>query len=65
MMSLYNLCIGVVSDKIGLFVPRLITNAIFAAGLVTMTFVEENEALIWLAWPLIAMGGLCKFNLQN
>lgn len=57
-MSLCNLFIGILSDKIGLFVPRLITTALFAAGLTLMTFVEENESLIWIAWPLIAMGGL-------
>ena len=57
-MSLCNLFIGILSDKIGLFVPRLITTALFAAGLTLMTFVEENESLIWIAWSLIAMGGL-------
>jgi MFS family permease len=58
LMSLCNLFIGILSDKIGLFVPRLITTALFAAGLTLMTFVEENESLIWIAWSLIAMGGL-------
>jgi hypothetical protein len=50
--------VGIIQDRYGLLIVRLISTTVMSTGLLLMVFVEESEQLIWAAWPCIAIGGV-------
>ena len=47
---------GIANDKFGFFYGQIISVIPNVLGFVLFAFIEENEQLIWAAWPLAALG---------
>ena len=47
-------------DRFGILPVRLISSIIMIIGFAAMMFVEEQELLVWVAWPCISTAGIAN-----
>ena len=50
-----------VMERFGILPVRLISSVIMITGFTAMMFVEEQESLVWIAWPCISTAGIANF----
>ena len=58
-MIMYNvgaLIGGIANDKFGFFYGQIVSFIPNVLGFVLFAFIEEDEKLIWAAWPLACLG---------
>ena len=52
---------GVLMDRKGNFITRLIAYVLLLTGLVLMAFIESDELLLWGAWPMLSIVWYFKY----
>jgi len=50
--------------RFGMFVGRCVSSVITLLGYILLIFIIKEPLLLWIAWPLMAWGGLrCSFKM--
>ena len=51
-------------ERFGMFVGRCVSSVITLLGYILLIFIIKEPLLLWIAWPLMAWGGLrCSFKI--
>lgn len=59
------LILGSLSDWAGIVLVRVIALILIVIGLLSMSFIQEKEVMVWVSWPCLALGGIVGHMLNS